>query len=208
MGRIANATRASDTGRPYRSELRARQAKETRDRILDAAIRVMARGIATLSIPDVAREAGVSVPTVYRHFGTKQELLDAIYPHTERRAGRAALELPTSSDRFREAVLVLIDHLDAFDDVARAAMASPAAEEIRHRSMPRRIALVRQMVDTLDPPLPTSGRDRIVRLVVALTSSATLRAWVDHLDVPREQVADEIDAVFRAAVAAERERRT
>jgi len=64
-------TRIADAGRPYNNELRAQQAEATRSRILDATIRVMAGGVGTLSIPDVAREAGVSVPTIYRHFGTK-----------------------------------------------------------------------------------------------------------------------------------------
>ena len=48
--------------RPYRSRLREEQAQETRERILDATGRVMAAGIATVSIPAVAREAGVSIP--------------------------------------------------------------------------------------------------------------------------------------------------
>jgi AcrR family transcriptional regulator len=75
MTRIVN----SET-RSYRSELRAEQARATRDRILEATLRVMARGLASLSIPEVAREAGVSVPTVYRHFGDLDALLDAFWP--------------------------------------------------------------------------------------------------------------------------------
>jgi hypothetical protein len=82
MTRLAN-----NQQRSYRSELRAEQAEETRVRILDATVRVLARGEATLSIPAIAREAGVSVPTVYRHFGTKAELLASVYPHLVRRTG-------------------------------------------------------------------------------------------------------------------------
>jgi AcrR family transcriptional regulator len=165
----------------------------------------MTRGIASLSIPDVAREARVSVPTVYRHFGTKQELLDAIYPYAERRAGLGELVPPRSIDELRLGVLRLLDQLGAFDDLDRAAMASPAAEEVRHRSMPRRVGLIRAMIDTLEPPLPEASRDRIVRLIVVLTTSGALRAWRDHLEIPSEQVAQEIDGVVQAAIAAERQ---
>jgi AcrR family transcriptional regulator len=207
MSPIANDTRdPARAGRPYRSELRARQADDTRTSILDAAVRVMARGLATLSIPDVAREAGVSVPTVYRHFGTKQELLDAVYPHLERRAGRRALALPTSFADLRAGIRQILDNVDAFDDLARAALASPASEESRHRSMPRRLALAAAMLDTLDPPLQPAERDRIARLVVILTSSHTLRAWRDHLGISPDEVADEIEATVLAAIAAARER--
>jgi AcrR family transcriptional regulator len=192
--------------RPYRSELRARHADETRSAILDAAVRVSARGLATLSIPDIAREAGVSVPTVYRHFATKQDLLDAIYPHLERRAGRAALVVPTTIGELREGVRRIQNQLDSFDDLARASMASPAAEEGRHRSIPRRLALTRAMVDSVDPPLPPDTRDRIARLIVILTSSQSLRTWQDHLGLSADEVADEIEAIVQAAIAAARER--
>jgi len=208
MRRITNGSQAAPdaAARGYRSELRARHVEDTRSAILEAATRVGARGIATLSIPDVAREAGVSVPTVYRHFGTKQDMLDALYPYLERRAGRGPFTAPTHIREFRAGVRDLLDHLDAFDDLARAAMASPASEEIRHRSMPRRLALIGAMVDTIEPPLPPAGRDRIVRLVVILTSSQTLRTWRDHLGLSPDEVADEVEAILQAAVAAERER--
>ena len=49
MVRIANGRQ-----REYRSELRAEQAEETRKRILDATLRVMAGGVATVSVPAVA----------------------------------------------------------------------------------------------------------------------------------------------------------
>jgi AcrR family transcriptional regulator len=202
MARIANGP----GGRIYRSELRTRQADSTRTGILDAALRVMARGIATLTVPDVAREAGVSVPTVYRHFPTKQELLDSLYPYLERRAGRSGLVVPTTMAEFRVGVRRVLEQLDSFDDMARAALASPAAEEARARSMPRRIALIRAMVDTIEPPLRPASRERLTRLVVVLTSSAALRAWRDHLGTSPDEVADEIEAIVEAVIAAERER--
>src|SRR5690349_19462837 len=67
--------------RAYSSALRDERAEDTRQRILDALIRTMARGIAELSVPAVALEAGVSVPTVYRHFRTKADLVAALGPY-------------------------------------------------------------------------------------------------------------------------------
>ncbi len=66
-----------------------------RSRILDATGPLMARGVARASpIPAVAREAGVWVPTVYRHFATKQQLIEAIYPHVMRRAAHQPTAAP------------------------------------------------------------------------------------------------------------------
>src|SRR5262245_60728772 len=77
------ATKTEKSGpsssRKYRSALRDEQSAQTRERILEALVRVMARdGIADISIPIVAREANVSVPSVYRYFPTKRDLIDAL----------------------------------------------------------------------------------------------------------------------------------
>lgn len=197
MTRIANPKE-----RPYRSELREQQAEGTRARILDATVNVMARGIASLSIPDVAREAGVSVPTVYRHFKTKDALLAAVYPHVVRRAGLDQLAPPTTVDELRDSVRSYFNHLDSFDDLARAAMASPAAEHVRRISMQRRLAIFRQLPESVVPELEAADRDRIARLLVVLTASSAQRMWRDQFGATVEEAADDIDWVIRAAIAA------
>lgn len=193
--------------REYRSELRAQQADETRSRILDATGRVMARGILKLSIPAVAREAGVSVPTVYRHFGTKEELVAAIYPHAMARAGIRDFRFPRTVDEIREGVRAYLGQLDSLDDLDRAAMASPASAEPRQLSMPRRIAVWHQLVDSIEPRLAPADRDRLVRLLAVLLTSSSMRMWRDHLGASVDQTADDVDWVVRAAVAAARRRK-
>ena len=193
---------ANRSERRYRSELRAKHADDTRAEILDAAVRVMAAGVATLSVPAVAREARVSIATVYRHFKTKGDLLAAVYPHIERRANLGELVVPRTIDDLRPAVVSLFTRLDAFDDLARAAMASPAAAEARALSMPRRLAIASTVVDSIQPAPSKVNRDRIVRLLVILTSSAAVRTWRDHLGATGDEAAADIDWIVRAAVAA------
>ena len=197
MTRIVN-----DAARTYRSDLRAEQAEETRARILDATVRVMARGPASVSIPAVAREAGVSIPTIYRHFGTKPELLVAVYPHLARRAGFNEVVAPTSVDEFREMVRTIFGGLDSLGDVARAAMASPAAEEARRATMPNRFAMSRRFVERITPAATDPDRDRIARLLLVLTTSAAMRMWRDHLGASVEEAADDVEWMLRSAIAA------
>src|SRR5260370_29377475 len=65
--------------RDYQSPLRQEQTKRTRELILEGLIQTMAHGgLADLSIPAVARVAGVSLPTIYRHFRTKRELIASL----------------------------------------------------------------------------------------------------------------------------------
>lgn len=201
MVRIANGQ-----AREYRSELRAEQAEETRKRILDATLRVMAGGVATVSVPAVAREAGVSIPTVYRHFGTKAGLLKALYPHLMPRIGMYDMAPPTSVDEFRGAIRAIFERLDAHDDLARVAMASPAAEQARSATMPDRLRFTRQFIDTIAPVLPTTDRDRIARVMVVLTMSSALRTWRDHLDASVDDAADDVEWTLRSLIAASRTR--
>ncbi len=58
----------------------APNAKEGRkDRIMEAALRIFAgKGFQEATIAEISREAEVSEPTVYEHFGTKEDLLFAI----------------------------------------------------------------------------------------------------------------------------------
>jgi len=184
------------------NELRAAQAQATRARILEATVSVMARGVATVSIPAVAREAGVSVPTVYRHFGTKRDLLAAVFPHVLRRAGLDELVPPRSIDDLGHGVRALFDRIDSAGDLARAAAASPAAEEVRRADMPARLEISRRLADSIVPKLTPGDRDRIARLLTILISASALRVWRDHLGSTVEDAANDIDWVISAAIAA------
>lgn len=197
MTRIANRTE-----RTYRSELRTQQAEETRSRILDAAMRVTAAGPAFVSVPGVAREAGVSVPTVYRHFATKRDLLAAVYPHVIRRAGFNQVVVPSSMDELRDGLRAHFKRTDSLGDLARAAMASPASDEVRRLNIPSRLAAFKKVADSIEPKPSEVTRDRIARLLVILTASSALRMWRDQLGSSVEEAADDVDWVLRAITSA------
>lgn len=66
------------TARPYRMAARAEAAAATHARILEAAIRQLSdRFYDDVSLADVASEAGVTVQTVLRRFGSKEGLAGA-----------------------------------------------------------------------------------------------------------------------------------
>jgi AcrR family transcriptional regulator len=193
---------APRSGRTYRSQLRAEQAEGTQARILDATIHVMARGIATLSVPDVAREAGVSVPTIYRHFGTKQALLAAVYPHLARRAGLGQVAAPESVEDFREMVLSVFGRLHSLGGDARAAMTSPASEEARRTQMPARYAMSRRFAAGVMPGASEVEQERLARVLLILASSSSMRLWLDHLGSSVDEAADDLDWLIRKVISA------
>ena len=66
--------------RPYDSRARREQAARNRDTALDAAERLfLERGYAGTSIASIAQEAGLSVQTIYKVFGSKSGVVKAIY---------------------------------------------------------------------------------------------------------------------------------
>ena len=73
------------SGTPTR---RQAQAADTRRLVLDAALRLFAeRGYAATSVSDIAREAGVALPTVYANVGAKPQLLRLLADRVDQRAG-------------------------------------------------------------------------------------------------------------------------
>ncbi len=68
---------AQPAGRKPRSD-----AQQNRDRILEVAKAAFARSGANTSLDDIAKQAGVGPGTLYRHFPTRDALIEAVY-HTE-----------------------------------------------------------------------------------------------------------------------------
>ena len=64
----------SETARKPRAD-----AERNRERILEVAKEAFARDGANASLDDVARQAGVGPGTLYRHFPTREELLQSVY---------------------------------------------------------------------------------------------------------------------------------
>ncbi len=71
--------------RPYNSLRRREQAEATRQKIIEAAHRLfVTHGYITTTLPAIAHEAGVAMPTVTAIFGTKYALLNTLIKTTVR----------------------------------------------------------------------------------------------------------------------------
>jgi AcrR family transcriptional regulator len=60
--------------RPRRAD-----ARRNRDHLVETATRVFGAGEGTVALEDIARAAGVGIGTLYRHFPTREALVDAVY---------------------------------------------------------------------------------------------------------------------------------
>lgn len=184
--------------RPYRQEARARATEAMRRRILVAAEElVRARPAADVPIAAVATRAGTTVPTVLRHFSSKDALMGAAVAAALVR-GRAARPRVTPGDHVA-AARVLADEYERDATLLRAAdAASPGAH--RDLEAPRRLHrdwLARTFAPTLSPLPPVVHRRRLAQLV-AVSGPAPWRSLRDTERLDPEQARAALAELLRA----------
>jgi AcrR family transcriptional regulator len=86
------------------------KAEETRDRILDAALRLFReRGFEQTTMRDVATEAGVATGAAYYYYRSKEDLVMAFYLRTDEEAREAFASAIAATKDLRKRVRGLID---------------------------------------------------------------------------------------------------
>lgn len=91
-------------------------ALRNRDRILQAAKRAFTRFGANASLDDIAKKAGIGPGTLYRHFPTRDALVEAVYRAEVERLATAERELAATLpplQALRAWMLLFIDHIAA-----------------------------------------------------------------------------------------------
>src|SRR5216683_7877526 len=106
---------ATKRSQPVRRRPRT-DAQRNRERILDVAKEAFTRSGANASLDDIAKDAGVGPGTLYRHFPTREELLEAVYRTEMEKLASAeekfAEELPPI-EALRAWLLLFVDYIAA-----------------------------------------------------------------------------------------------
>ena len=128
--------RPRKAARAYASPLRAEQAAETRRRIVQAyGDEICSLDDRDLTVQRVAAHAGVSVPTLYRHFPNLDALGDAFWAVIEPQLG--SLDTITSADDLGPYTERLFQQLER-QPVLRAMLWTRAGRRLRNRTVARR----------------------------------------------------------------------
>ena len=94
-----------------------------RERILEVAKEAFTRFGAGASLDEMARQAGVGAGTLYRHFPTRDALIEAVYRSEVEKlaaAGRKFSETLPPIDALRAWMLLFVDHMAAKQIIAPA----------------------------------------------------------------------------------------
>lgn len=98
-------------------------AQRNRERILEVAKEAFTRYGASASLDDIARQAGVGAGTLYRHFPTRDALIEAVYRSEVEKlaaAGRKFAETMPPIEALRSWMLLFVDHMAAKQIIAPA----------------------------------------------------------------------------------------
>ncbi|OBI78224.1 TetR family transcriptional regulator [Mycobacterium sp. E740] len=141
----------------------------TRERILAATAEVLGRhGMTKLSLSEVATQAQVSRPTLYRWFASKRDLLDAFViwerQYYERAVAQATADLPVD-ERLDAALRVIVEYQQSYPGLR---MIDIEPEQVIKR-LSRVIPLMRQRLERL-----ATGPD------AALAVATAVRVAVSH----------------------------
>ncbi|MCZ4302954.1 TetR/AcrR family transcriptional regulator [Microbacterium oxydans] len=205
--------------RAYRSELRARQALETRERIVSASARLFAtQGYQATTIAAIAREAGVSAETV-KTTASKAELLIAAFEVTfsgsegaetlaDTEVANGLLDLP--DDVFLDTVLTQITTANArghglWTVLLGAALSDPVVDEALRRILEHRSADYRGLVSELrrrDLASPDIDDSAVADALSFLLSPESYQQLVTQSGWTSERYAEWLRRAVHAEIAA------
>jgi AcrR family transcriptional regulator len=162
--------------RAYSSPIRDAQVEQTRQRLLDTTHAILTNdGLDGLTLPRLAQAATVSVPTVYRHFPTIDDLLRAYLEWLRPRLGQTADRLlQATPDELPD---IPLGNYAAYEEHARALLAvmeSPTFNRIRVGSMTDR---ARRGADVLRDRAPGWSQADLEAAAGAIYVLGAPQAW-------------------------------
>jgi AcrR family transcriptional regulator len=131
------------------------------------------KDVEDLQIADVAARAGIAVRTVYRHFPTKEALLDAFWEWWISERFGVPDDRAVRPDTFPDYLRRIYEAFDRTEPVMRAFIYSRAGRELRDRTRHRRIKMIDDTLRDAVAPMPPEDRGRVLAVFQTLLSVTT-----------------------------------
>ena len=159
-------------------------AERNRERILEVAKQVFTRDGATASLDDIARRSGIGNATLYRHFPTRDDLIEAVYRNEVEKLAAAeerfAVSMPPL-EALRAWMILFIDHVSekkliipAMNTVAGGSMRLlEGSRSLIHAAF---VASVKRAIASGDLRSETDPND-FVRALVGIFHTTALPGW-------------------------------
>jgi AcrR family transcriptional regulator len=180
---------SSEETRGPRESLREEQRRLTRERIVGALMELIEdEHPFEISMADVAARAGVSEPTLYRHYATKRDLFAALASAQYRRVASGLA--PRSVAELAAAVRVVYRRCEEIEPVVRWTLAAPDPERVPRPNVEARLAMLRTALEDVGSQWSDRDHDLVLRVVLLLTSPMAWLYWRDYLGLDADTAAD------------------
>jgi AcrR family transcriptional regulator len=188
------------TTRPYESPLRAEQLEHTHAKILGAAIELVAdSGPEALTVPLVAERAGASVRTVYRHYPTKEALLDAISQQMEEKFDSNLFD--RGLEALPDIAQMVFQRFGENEALVRAALRTRGAGGTFGAARKKRLDSVER---ALEPVLNGRSPEERRQIVAAIYNLHSVRNWLSYRDnsgLSSEEAGRVVSWIIRTLIA-------
>lgn len=175
--------------RNYSSPLRRARALETRERILaGVASWLQSETSSDFTLEAIAAEAGVERRTLFRHFATREALLEAFWIWINARV--TPQTLPGSLAELIAAPRETFARFDAEEGVIRASLHTPAGRAMRMGAVAARRRAFRSALGDATRGASATDRRRLETVVHALYSASAWEAMRDYAGVSGSQAGD------------------
>jgi AcrR family transcriptional regulator len=177
-------------------------AAQTRQQILDAALRLVAEhGIAATSVDEIAAAAGVAKGSVFYNFGSKDALVEAIIAEGVTRLTtslRAATDGLTGRAAVEALVTELLEQVRDHPDFAKLAVAEAFRTGRQWQDSIRQLR--DEAIGTFAAVVRDGWPERDAQLTAAALFGATLLAGLDWLVFQPGRALDDVRAAVLATV--------
>jgi AcrR family transcriptional regulator len=193
-----------------RSLLRDKLHETTRNVIVDALVaQLVETGAYDLTYFSLARRAGVSVRTIYRHFPTRDDLLDELSRRVN--AAIALKDLPRSREATAALARSLFSTFDRNAPLVAAQIQAGLGGRVRAQKRQKRVSVVDTVLSATVPNVPADRRKAAGGLVSILLSANTWARLREEVGLDGTQSGDitawAIDTLWRALEAEDRKNR-
>jgi AcrR family transcriptional regulator len=186
------------TKRSYTMGARAEAVEETRQRILEALFTLTrARMFPDISLDDIARDAGVSVQTVLRQFGSRAALIEATIEYA---ITRVADERATPVGDIDAALAVILDHYELRGDTAMLMLAQEKSDPQVGAITEQGRQMHRRWVEQVFAPY-AGAHDPVIDLLVVATDVYTWKLLRRDRGLSRSQTAQRMKQLVTAVLA-------
>lgn len=187
--------------RPYRGHVQAEVAALTAQRILQAAFELYEeQWLDQITLDQIAERAGVTVQTVIRRFGSKEQLLAAAGQQAYAQARQQRDEAPVGD--ISGAIGDLLAHYEAVGKRVLRSLAQEERDPALHQMMEEDRLAYRQWVERVFAPFLASSDDqrraRLVAQLVAITDVYVWKLLSQDMGLSREQTELALQELVRA----------